>query len=294
MFLGIALFSSNRNSVPLISAIIYCYVVRQFGLQASPISYPFHVHALIQPPPNSTTDLDGKLLPISAPLEPFSPLTHLYMDPFLTADPISGSYLQNQLRFIAPNSTPEQITAYLSPSSARALTIRAAHNVLAAPNHYDGAPLFPIPMNAAAFGAMLALILLPSPAPGAAVHPAQISHYLSIVTQHFAHYFDRDVELFSQHVLPVARGLANATSYGALVQRLRNRDAMPQVPKLRSASGNEVVKFKVGQVFRHRIRGYLAVIYGWDSWCRMDEQWIVANGVDGLGKGRGQPFYNVL
>lgn len=293
MFLGVALFSTNRNSVPLISAIIYCYVVRKFGLQAQPISYPFHVHALVQIDPTSTTDLDNKLLPID-PLPLLAPETHLFMDPFNTSDPIPATHLQNQLRFIAPTSTPTQITNYLSPSSARDLTIRAAHNILAAPSHYNGPPLFPMNMPAAAFGALLSIILLP-PSP----HPAQISHHLSVVAQHFAIHFDHDVSLFAHHVLPVAAQLTNAQAYASLVEKLRARDAAAKKPKRRAGpggeeNGNEVVTFKVGQVFRHRMRGYLAVIYGWDSWCKMDEQWIVQNRVDRLPGGRGQPFYNVL
>ena len=287
MFLGVALFSSNRNSVPLISAIIYCYVVRQFSLEAQPISYPFHVHALVTLPSGATTDFDGQPLPSTT--EPFSEHTHLYMDPFNTSDPIPASHLTSQLRFIAPTSTPNQINSYLSPASPRDLTIRAAHNILAAPSHYAGPPLFPIDINAAAFGALLALILIP-PAP----HPAQIQHHLSVVAQHFAFHFDHDVRLFMHHVLPAASSIPNAQAYATLVERLHARDATPKTPKRRDAPENSPVKYAVGQVFRHRIRSYLAVVYGWDGWCRMDEQWIVQNSVDRLARGRAQPFYNVL
>lgn len=308
MFLGIALFSQNRNSVPLISAIIYCYVVRQFNLQAQPISYPFHVHALITLDPTSTTDLDGQPLPPSP--EPHSPATHLFMDPFNTATPIPASHLTTQLRFIAPTSSPTQITSYLSPATPTDLTIRAAHNILAAPSHYSGPPIHPIPLNSAAFGALLSLVLLPQHP-----NPAQVSHHLSVVAQHFAIHFDHDVQLFSHHVLPAAAILNNAQAYASLAERLRMRDAMPKTPKRRhrvlqqpigaedgggaeeqeiEETENAHVKFRVGQVFRHRMRGYLAVIYGWDAWCKMDEQWIVQNSVDRLPRGRGQPFYNVL
>lgn len=91
----------------------------------------------------------------------------------------------------------------------------------------------------------------------------------------------------------MASNLTNAHAYASLVERLRARDATPAMPKRRGGE-NEIVKYRVGQVFRHRMRGYLAVVYGWDAWCKMDEQWIVQNSVDRLPGGRGQPFYNVL
>ena len=291
MFLGVALFSSNRNSVPLISAIIYCYVVRQFGLQAQPISYPFHVHALVTIDPSSSTDLDNNPLPTTPPTDPFPEQTHLFMDPFNTATSIPVTHLRSQLRFIAPTSTPTQIQSYLSPSSSRGLTIRAAHNILAAPSHYNGPPLFPVSTNGSAFAALLALIILPPYA-----HPAQISHHLSVVAQHFAVHFDRDVELFAHHVLPIASNLANASAFGSLVERFRAQDMLgvEEVKRRGPGTGNDKILFKIGQVFRHKVRGYLGVIYGWDGWCRMEENWIVQNGVDRLPDGRGQPFYNVL
>src|SRR5689334_7457896 len=36
MFLGVALHGERRDSLPLISALIYSYVVRKFGLDAAP------------------------------------------------------------------------------------------------------------------------------------------------------------------------------------------------------------------------------------------------------------------
>ena len=82
---------------------------------------------------------------------------------------------------------------------------------------------------------------------------------------------------------------------------IRSSDATPRRPKRRTdeSTGEEVmetacVRFRIGQIFRHRRRGYLAVIYGWDPYCKMQEEWITMNHVDRLDAGRGQPFYNVL
>jgi F-box protein 21 len=293
MFLGVALFSSNRNSVPLISAVIYCYVVREFGLQAQPISYPFHVHALVTLPRDSGEDLDGKPLDPIHPPERYSTRTHLFMDPFNSAEPVPISSLRSQLRFIVPQNTTEQIESYLAPASATDLTVRAAHNILAAPSHYNQPPLFDVPVSSTAWGALLCLVLLPT-----RQQPGQLMHHLHVVTQHHVAHFDHDVRLFQDFLMPIAARLSvSAEAHAGILERLYARDLTPKTPKVRSGAeshGNDGVRYRVGQVFRHRMRGYLAVIYGWDAWCRMEEQWIVQNSVDRLPNGRNQPFYNVL
>lgn len=291
MFLGVSLFSGNRNSVPLVSAVIYCYVARQFNLRAAPCSYPFHVHALVQPPEG--LDLDGNPLPESSGAEEGVPskLTHLYMDPFNNSQPIPLSVLETQLRFIAPTSTAAQTASYLSAASPRDLTIRTAHNILSSPSHFSGPPLHPIHPNLATYAALFSLVILPS-TPTA--HPAQLRQHLAVLTQHFLEYFDLDIHLFETRLLPLTNTLPDARAYRSLISQLKESDHESRPPKYRSEPHNFVVKYSVGQIFRHRRRGYLAVIYGWDPYCRMQEQWITMNQVDRLPNGRNQPFYNVL
>jgi F-box protein 21 len=295
LFLGVSVYSENRNSVPLVSAVIYSFVARQFGLQASPISYPFHVHVQIQSPPG--IDLDGNSYTAVSEADPASPpsdATTMYMNPFTQSTPVSYTHLHNQLNFIVPRSTAIQKASYLTPSSPRDLTIRAAHNILAAPQHYSGPPVFPISTSHATYAALFALVILPS-----AQHPAQLRQHLAILTQHFLEHFDLDVHLFESYIMPLTTTLPDANTYRSLLQNLRRNDSTPSPPKRRYDENgveteNSIVKYHVGQVFRHRMRGYLAVIYGWDSHCRMHEEWISVNRVDTLSRGRSQPFYNVL
>ncbi|KAI1608709.1 F-box protein 21 [Exophiala viscosa] len=290
MFLGVALFSGNRNSVPLISAVIYCYVARQFNLRAAPCNYPFHVHALVQPP--AGIDLDGNLLSESdlGNTEP-SKLTHLYMDPFNSSEPVTLSTLERNLNFVAPTSSPAQKASYLSAATPRDLTIRAAHNILSSPSQYAGPPLHPINPNLATYAALFSLVFL---ARSTANPPDQLRQHLVVLTQHFLEYFDLDIHLFETYVLPLTISQPDARAYRNLIHQLKDSDHESRPPKSRSDPRNAVVKFNVGQVFRHRRRHYLAVIYGWDPYCRMQEQWITMNQVDRLPNGRNQPFYNVL
>ncbi|KIV96654.1 hypothetical protein PV10_00492 [Exophiala mesophila] len=285
MFLGVALFSENRNSVPLVSVIIFCYVARAFGLRAVPCSYPFHVHALVQGPLGF--DLDGNPLDQDEQAQAPSERTHLYMDPFNNAEAISLVSLEAQLKFIAPNA---QTDLYLSAASPRDMTVRTAHNILSSPSHYAGPPLYPINPNLATYAALFALVLIPhNPA-----NHAQLRQHMAVLTQHFLEFFDLDIHIFETRILPLTASLPDARAYRNLIHQLKDADHESKVPKYRSDPRNDVVKFSVGQVFRHRRRSYLAVIYGWDPYCRMQEQWITVNHVDSLPQGRHQPFYNVL
>ncbi|KAK4946536.1 hypothetical protein LTR10_014388 [Elasticomyces elasticus] len=290
MFLGVALFSGSRNSVPLISAVIYCYVARQFNLRAAPCNYPFHVHAMVQPP--AGIDLDGNTLPESESgnTDP-SKLTHLYMDPFNSSEPVALSTLERNLNFVAPTSSPAQKASYLSAATPRDLTIRAAHNILSSPSQYAGPPVHPINPNLATYAALFSLVFL---ARSTANPPDQLRQHLVVLTQHFLEYFDLDIHLFETYVLPLTISQPDARAYRNLIHQLKDSDHESRPQKHRSDARNAVVKFNVGQVFRHRRRHYLAVIYGWDPYCRMQEQWITMNQVDRLPNGRNQPFYNVL
>ena len=41
----------------------------------------------------------------------------------------------------------------------------------------------------------------------------------------------------------------------------------------------DYVKFRIGQVIRHKIDGYRAVIIGWDETARAPNQWLRENSV---------------
>jgi len=295
MFLGVALFSSNRNSVPLISAVIFCYVARQFQLRAAPCNFPLHVYALVQP--LAGMDLDGNPLPESTQSQSrsqdteISPLTHLYMDPFNSSDPVSLSSLETRLRFIAPTSTASGTASYLSGASPQSLTIRTAFNILSSGDRYAGAPLHPVNRNLASYAAVFSLVLLPSLHN---IHPIQWGQHLAELTQHFLDSFDLDVHLFETHVLPLTNRLPDSRAYRNLIHSLKDSDHESRPPKYRRDPRNSPVQYSVGQVFRHRRRNYLAVVCGWDPYCRMQEQWITMNQVDRLPQGRNQPFYSAF
>lgn len=264
-----------------------------------------HVHAVIQPaisdPP---IDIDGNPLPSDHPslttpsdteAEPTS-LTHLYMDPFHSHNPVALSYLRSQLHFVAPNSSAAQHTNFLSPASAQSLLIRTAHNIIrSVTTHTFPPPNHPISIYNAAYAALFALVMFPTSADG-------LASSLADLRQHFAHHFPHDLWNYQTYILPLITGLGSFGGdrgvHDPLVKLIRDEDLARKTPKLRPATsdllepGENIPVYKVGQVFRHRRQGYTAVIYGWDTACKQDERWITGNGVDRLSKGRMQPFYN--
>ncbi|GAB0492191.1 hypothetical protein MMPV_003451 [Pyropia vietnamensis] len=90
-----------------------------------------------------------------------------------------------------------------------------------------------------------------------------------------------------------AAALARATSVGVA-------SAAPADPG--AGSGDAAVarsvtglpRFALGTLFRHRRYGYRGVIFGADPSCKAGDDWARAMGIDGLPRGRSQPFYHVL
>eukprot|EP01099_Mayorella_cantabrigiensis_P003529 TRINITY_DN2697_c0_g2_i2.p1 TRINITY_DN2697_c0_g2~~TRINITY_DN2697_c0_g2_i2.p1 ORF type:complete len:175 (-),score=40.34 TRINITY_DN2697_c0_g2_i2:245-769(-) len=73
-----------------------------------------------------------------------------------------------------------------------------------------------------------------------------------------------------------------------------SEDSELKKPRLRITGKYSVCKFKIGQIITHRRYSYRGVIYGYDTECKLSEDWIIQMQVDSLPRGRSQPFYHVL
>ncbi|KAJ5624720.1 hypothetical protein N7510_001029 [Penicillium lagena] len=279
-FLGLALQSPGHNSLPLISAAIYCYVAQRLHLDARPCGFPFHVHVIIRPQPGC--DMDGRTMAETEEEEP------MYLDPFRGARETPVLDLRNQLTFLGAPSTHQP--ALLGDSPTSDIILRCGKNILnsvySMPN--SNSHTTPVDMVSAKYAALWSIMLLSGDA-----RRMDLRHQLPLLMEMFATDFPSDIFLVEQYIVPLFDGLFEHEHILESLHVMRAVDEIPKQVRKRSA-GNKHIRYRVGQVFRHRRYQYRAIITGWDSECGAGEQWMRRMGIDRLQAGRHQSFYHVL
>lgn len=285
-FLGIALNDRGHNSLPLISAAIYCYVAQRFGLNASPCGFPFHVHVIIKPVPGY--DMDGQNTLDGMEGEP------MYMDPFRSVSETPVSDLQEQLNFLGA-LTLSQAT-FLGESRMSEIVLRCGKNILNSVRQIPQLPPTSLDVWSVKYAALWSTMIFARcsnpgiPVPGETI---QLRRHLPWLMEIFATEFPSDVYLIEQYLVPLFRGLPEYEHLLESVHVMRTGDEMPKQVRRRT-SGLGSIKYRIGQVFRHRRYEYIGIITGWDTECGAGEQWMQTMGVDRLRAGRHQSFYHVL
>ena len=289
-FLGIALKSEGHNSLPLISAAIYCYVAQKLGLNANPCGFPFHVHVIIRPRPGY--DLDGNAL------EEEEDGTPMYMDPFRSTEETPVSELESQLNFLGALTLSH--STFLRESLVPEIVLRCAKNILNAmmqAPHYSHTSLDIADVKYAALWASMLFAEYATDhaglGPGAPGRRQPLRRYLPPLTDHFMTNFPLDAYLVEQYLIPLFEGLPE---YSPLSDSIRLMKATDEIPKQvhRRTSEHRNVIYRVGQIFRHRRYGYTAAVIGWDAECGAEEDWMQTMGIDRLRAGRHQSFYHAL
>ncbi|OXV06628.1 hypothetical protein Egran_05607 [Elaphomyces granulatus] len=278
-FLGMALNGPSHNSLPLISAAIYCYVAQKFGLNARPCCFPLHVHVIITPEPG--TDLDGNILIGDSKSDP------MYVDPFRSSNETAVSDLQSQLNFLG--ASVFEHSNFLGESLTSEVVLRCAKNILNSTQDTTRSSQQLMSPNAvgAKYAALWSIILF------ASSRPTELRQYLPWLTELFATDFPFDVFLIERHALPLFWGLVDYEHLLETLRVMRTVDKIPKQVKVRT-SRQKNIRYRVGQVFRHRRYNYRAIITGWDAECSAGEQWMMRMGIDRLQAGRHQSFYHTL
>ena len=289
-FIGIALQQGDHPSLPLISVAIFCCVARRLGIDAQPCGFPFHVLAIIKPPPGLTMDGYDSQPGIQSP--------PMYMDPFRSSEEIDQSDLKAQLQSLGiPISHHREL---LDASPTEEIVRRSAKNIITSvqtfPRHNG-----PGPRSAASFpdhegafyAALWALMLLPDGSHYSA--GVQRARYLHFILERLEKQTLMDVGLIEKHILPL---IEDPTQYGGLldtIRVMRSGDRMPKQVKARTTpETQDRVRYKVGQVFHHKRYHYQAVITGWDTECAATPDWMNHMGIHTLSRGQHQSFYHVL
>ncbi|KAL4801880.1 Hemimethylated DNA-binding protein YccV like-domain-containing protein [Aspergillus unguis] len=280
-FLGIALDDPGHNSLPLISAVIYCHVAQMVGLNARPCGFPFHVHVIINPPPGS--DVDGNTMSTDMLGEP------IYMDPFRSHQETPTSDLRAQLSFLG--ASPIEQSAFMGESMTSEIVIRCSKNIL---NSVQRAGQLPggswgsVDTGCARYAALWSFLLFSNP-----LRPAELRHHLLWLMELVATDFPFDIYLVEKYIASIFHG---TLEFGHIMESIHVIRAVDEIPKQvkRRSSQHSGVAYHVGQVFRHRRYDYTAIITGWDAECGAGEQWMRRMGVDHLQSGRHQSFYHVI
>ncbi|PTU22230.1 hypothetical protein P175DRAFT_0457735 [Aspergillus ochraceoroseus IBT 24754] len=280
-FLGIALNDPGHNSLPLVSAAIYCHVAQRLGLNARPCGFPFHVHVIIMPPAGS--DVDGNFVSANIRGEP------IYMDPFRTDNETPVADLRSQLNFLG--ASPMEQTTFLDESWTSEIVLRCSKNILNSVQRitqFPRAQLIPVDVVCAKYAALWSCLLLSDPS-----RPAELRHPLLGLMELLATDFPSDIYLIEQYIAPIFHDTLEFEHIRENLHIIRRVDEIPKQVKQRSPEHKGVI-YRVGQVFRHRRYNYTAIITGWDAECGAGDDWMRRMGIDRLQSGRHQSFYHVI
>ncbi|KAL8798516.1 MAG: hypothetical protein Q9182_006605 [Xanthomendoza sp. 2 TL-2023] len=286
-FISLALQSEDRAALPLISVAIFCALSKRLGLVAEPCGFPFHIYAIIMAPEGF--GVDGQ------PLQEGSDTQRVYVDPFRSDRMISESDLASQLKAMGVASIEHE--AHLGVASTANMVRRAARNIIGSIQSTRHVHDLSIPAeslypdsDSALYSALWALLVLPEDnTPRSAG-----ARYLPYILDHIEKQFLMDVQLIEKFTIPLFVDSQHQEQLRNTIRVMRAGDLMPKPVKPRRNETSQSVRYKVGQVFRHRRYNYQGVITGWDVECAAGETWMSQMGVDRLSRGRHQSFYHVL
>lgn len=305
-FIGLALVSPQHESLPLVSVAIYCAIAHRLGLDARPMNYPGHIYCIVYAPQDYTLNGDYKPASSTAP-------DAMYLDPFRSTQEVLQTSL---VSFLHTQRIPtDQHAQYLSHATTREITVRTARNLIASVHYWehvfdpdivnrpgqgrDWTKSYP-DKGSCMYASIWALLLLNN----VAIWSAERRHMLPNLLETFQTHYPCDIGMLEKHVIPLfAPESAEAVRLREFVRVMLDLDARPKTVQRRPngpGAGREggtavdTVRYKVGQLFRHRRYGYEGVITGWDFSCDAGEEWIEQMSIDMLPNGRNQAFYHVL
>lgn len=223
----------------------------------------------------------------------------MYMDPFRSTQETPVSELQSQLNFLGALTLSH--STFLRESLVPEIVLRCAKNILNAlmqAPHYSHTSLDIPSVKYAAYWASILFTEYTADqrADDPGVHERRrrpLMRYLSPLTDQFMTHFPLDVYLFEKYILRLFDGLPEYPSIAGNLRLVKTTDEFPKQVRPRTPE-HQNVRYRVGQIFRHRRYGYIATVIGWDAECGAGEDWMQTMGVDRLRAGRHQSFYHAL
>lgn len=232
----------------------------------------------------------------------------MYLDPYRSEDEVALPILRRMLS--EWGIPPIQHAQFLADLSSANVVLRTSRNILATVQEFRGPggntenmghPTITLHANpfadldSAFYSALWANFIFGNPLPSYEL--TQQRQFIPLILETFERLYPMDASLIEKYIVPLYNNPMNAerNELHEALRVVRAADQPPKQLKQRDfAAAQEGVKYKVGQVFRHKRYNYLAVITGWDVECGMTSDWMEENNVDPLSKGRHQSFYHAL
>lgn len=296
-FIGLTM-RTVRTAIPLTLVAIFCAVARRVGMKAYPCGFPNHMLAIVEAEGNEAVSVScasasagaGATAGKSSPTTAANPAAVNYQYYDLFCSPNRHPRLDKQ-RLLDDLSThdPSLIPYLLSPSPILNIVLRQARNIINTCQLTSRAEAdvinigYPsINHTYALYSAIAAHVIL---------KPGYSHNYVTQMSEICNSYLPMDVRFLEEEILPTVPEGREKGMLTNVVGALRAQDEMPRTVARRDGEG---VKYKIGMVLRHVRYGYLGAVFGWTQECKQGEDWVQVMGVDGLNRGRRQPFYHVV
>ncbi|KAK1830543.1 hypothetical protein QBC39DRAFT_353834 [Podospora conica] len=274
-FIGHALSDDRHESIPIISAAIFCCVAERLGLTSSLCAFPSHAHASVFSTPGFT--LDDIKVDVGTPS---SEMECMYLDPFGSDHEVNMDDLRD--RFIEFNWALGA-EAFLKASPVTIIVQRTAHSIRdthATIQHVavdtarekdmkrlrSGHP--DLNLEAAHYAAMWAELMMKQ---------SSSFHWgtnLDAFLNRFALSWSQDAWIVEKYLVPLydrfvaaqppERQRIDWENVRAILRMLANLDSRrPVVSRRYTQDIRSRVRYRIGQVFQHKRYRYVGIINGW-------------------------------
>ncbi|KAI0844883.1 hypothetical protein F5Y00DRAFT_247652 [Daldinia vernicosa] len=279
--IGRALRDEHHPSLPIISAAIYSALASRLGLEAYPCALPSHVHATVLSRPGMTLD--------DQPLEesPSQLQENMFLDPYTVEDEVP---LDRIIDFLYRLGIHKDHAKLLNPTPTDLIVMRTAQNIRASFTSFRTherpfAQIVPMielnrgdwarNLQPALYSMIWASIMMVPVLPESDEIRWDWQQDVRDLLSAFYEHFPEDAWLVEKYVCPMY------DTYAAPLRRRNNwelpsksvRDQIRSMKRVDASviparrrselAKGVVVKYRVGQVFKHKRYEYYGLILGW-------------------------------
>ncbi|KAF3066378.1 putative f-box domain-containing protein [Daldinia childiae] len=279
--IGRALRDEHHPSLPIISAAIYSALASRLGLEAYPCALPSHVHATVLSRPGMTLD-DQPLVEELSQVQ-----DNMFLDPYTVEDEVPMDRIIDFLYRLGIHTGHDNL---LNPTATDLIVMRTAQNIRASFTSFRTherpfAQIIPMielnrgdwarNLQPALYSMIWASIMMVPVLPESDEIRWDWQQDVRDLLSAFYEHFPEDAWLVEKYVCPMYDTFAAPSrrrnnwdlpskSVRDQIKSMRRVDAavMPARRRSELAKGVEV-KYRVGQVFKHKRYEYHGLILGW-------------------------------